>query len=110
MGCCSKKQSYEVANESHVLVEENKRNITVLLTYAEAYPQLVEKLQEIVELVKYLGPTKNKEASKYDNKISEKIGDIKIALNKGGTDCEEKCAGLIHKLKIDVVERINISK
>lgn len=110
MGCCSKKQSYEAANESHKLVEENKKNITVLLTYAEEYPAVVEKIQEIVELVKYMGPTSNKEASKYDNKISEKIGDIKIALNKGGTDCEDKCINLVKKLKIDVVERLAISK
>ena len=110
MGCCTKKQSYEAANESHKLVEENKRNITVLLTYAEEYPALVEKIQEIVDLVKYMGPTTNKDASKYDNKISEKIGDIKIALNKGGTDCEDKCIGLVKKLKIDVVERLAISK
>ena len=110
MGCCTKKQSYEAANESHKLVEENKRNITVLLTYAEEYPAVVEKIQEIVDLVKYMGPTTNRDASKYDNKISEKIGDIKIALNKGGTDCEDKCIGLVKKLKIDVVERLAISK
>ena len=57
-----------------------------------------------------MGPSTNKEATKYDNKISEKIGDIKIALNKGGTDCEDKCISLIKKLKIDVVERLAISK
>lgn len=110
MGCCNKKQSYEAANENHKLVEENKRNITVLLTYAEDYPAVVEKIKEIEELVKYMGPSTNKEAAKYDNKISEKIGDIKIALNKGGTDCEDKCISLIKKLKIDVVERLAISK
>ncbi len=110
MGCCSKKESYEVANESHKLVEENKRNVTVLLTYAEEYPALVEKLQEVVELIKYLGPSSNKDANKYDNKISERIGEIKIALNKNGTDVEEKCLGLIKKLKIDVTERSAISK
>lgn len=110
MGCCSKKQSYETANENHKLVEENKRNITVLLTYAEDYPALVEKIKEIVELVQYMGPTTNKDAIKYDNKISEKIGDIKIAISKGGTECEDKCFGLIKKLKIDVTERLAISK
>lgn len=110
MGCFKKKQGYQIADENHKLVEENKRNITVLLTYAEGKEEIVAKLQELVEMIKYMGPTRNKEAIKFDNKIADKIGELKIALSKNGTDVEEKCAGLVQKLKIDIAERLAISK
>ena len=84
MGLFKKKKTakQQVLNDIS-LIKENSQFIGVLLVYAKEDEQLSKELTALQEKIKYLNPCDNEEILKMDGKIKDKLGDLKIFMNKG---------------------------
>ena len=63
-------------------IEDMTAQVEVLLSLSRDNVELADILAEIKEKIKYFNPTMNKDALDFDKKISNKIGDMKIEINK----------------------------
>ena len=57
-------------------------NVDVLISLARENEEVVDLLEQLQDKVKYFNPTDNKDVLTLDTKISHRIDDLKIAINK----------------------------
>ena len=62
-------------------------------------------LNELKDELLYISPRENKEVSELDQKIKEKIGDLKLILNKYDNLDEEKVEKIISTTMVMIKER-----
>ena len=80
-----KKSEREQLLDNKHEIEDMASSIDVLISIANADEELVGILKECQEKIKYFNPSINKDVLDLDKKISNRIGDLKIDINKGKT-------------------------
>ncbi len=104
-----KKEGYEQFQVSSERCKENINRAELLVTIADD-SEIKEKLEAIVELLKYkVGPTKDEKAFKIDDKIGNKLDDVRILLSKK-EPANEKILVEIKALNALIAERNVYSK
>lgn len=63
-------------------IEDMAASIDVLISIGKDSEELVDILKEVKDKIKYFNPTQNKDALEIDKKIANRIGDLKIDINK----------------------------
>lgn len=103
-----KKTERECLLENKRNIEDMVANIDVLLSLGRDSDELVDILKEIQDKVKYMNPTMNKDALDIDKKINNRLGDLKIEVNKAKTseDFSKPIASALDLRDSLVVERI----
>lgn len=97
--------------KSHQIIKINQNKAESLLAYLDSYPNLKGSINEVIELLKYkVGPTKEKEADKIDNDISNLLDMAIKTLKSDEADIEESTKDILFKIKSDVFERQQFSK
>lgn len=69
---------------------------------------VVAKLKEILDLLQYASPSKNPDVAKFDDKIGNKLDDVKILVSGGKV--EEKILEKINDTRILIVERNSMTE
>lgn len=88
MCCFHKKTEAERNVDDREIIERNAKSVeTLKVLGGETYKA---KLDELQEKLKYLIPSTDKEVIRCDEKISDRLDDIKIALNKSGDAPSQK--------------------
>lgn len=107
--CFSRKGERQKLLDNKQTIADNANQINVLKELASSEPDLVAQLDDIQEILKYLNPTVNEDAVKFDKKIAGLIGDTKIALNKAEKKEDfTKAYDMVKEIKYLVVERKNV--
>ncbi len=96
---------------------ENKRAIEAMtgsletLKVATDNAEILAKIDQVQEKIKYMNPTLDKTAHNFDKKISDAIGDLKIAIMKIKTDEDvAKILNSFKHLEMLVADRVNNSR
>ena len=107
-----KKNETEKILENKNFVQDMTSSIDVLLSLGKDSEDLTTILNELQDKVKYFNPSMNEDVLALDKKISNKLGDLKIEINKARTKGEYANAiSLANEIKDDlVVERESKSK
>lgn len=106
-----RKTTYETMERSHQLIKINQNKAESLLAYLDLYPNLKDFINEVIELLKYkVGPTKEKEADKIDDDISNLLDKATKILKSDEANIEESVKDILFKIKSDVFERQKFSK
>ena len=77
-----RKSEREKLLENKHFVEDMASSVDVLVSLASANAELVDILKQVQEKVKYFNPSMNKDVLDLDKKINNKLGDLKIDINK----------------------------
>lgn len=101
-----KKASFTKINQSKETVEDNAKQCEGLaeLYAKEISEETAEELKKMTVTLRYLSPSENEEVNKCDKKISDKLGDLKIALTKNKVN-EEDVKDVIEGIKALLNER-----
>lgn len=107
MGLFGKRKTAKVQIEADIeLIEENARAVDVLMVYSKSDAATLEKLTALKDDIKYLSPSCEAEVKAYDKKIADKLGDLKLALNKARQrDMFEQSKQLIEEIELVIAER-----
>lgn len=101
-----KNASFTKINQSKETVEDNAKQCEGLaeLYAKEISEETAEELKKMTVTLRYLSPSDNEEVNKCDKKISDKLGDLKIALTKNKVN-EEDVKDVIEGIKALLNER-----
>jgi nucleoside-triphosphatase THEP1 len=108
---------FKKRKENDAALKENKRAIEAMtgsletLKVATDNAEVLAKIEQVQEKIKYMNPTLNKAAHNFDKKIVDSIGDLKIAIMKIKT--EEDVAKILNSFKhleMLVADRLNNSR
>lgn len=103
MCCFHKKTEAERNVDDREIIDRNAKSVeTLKVLGGETYKA---KLGELQEKLKYLIPSTNKDVIRCDEKISDKLDDIKIALNKSGDAQSQKVDDCLQSVYITIAER-----
>lgn len=98
-----RKKAAQKRGEARELVETNCAATEALLVLAGDNEELVKQLTELREQLKYLVPTEDTPA--YDNKIKNKIGDLRIELTKSEGAESARVQKIIKEIKLLLADR-----
>lgn len=76
-----KNKREEILKNKH-FAEGLAANVDVLISIARENDDIVDLLKQLQDKVKYFNPTDNKDVLALDNKIANRIDDLKITINK----------------------------
>lgn len=102
---CKKKRKSECVKEDREQIEANYKAIDVLAVLAKEDEALLASLEELQESLRYLIASSDGKVKKYDEKIGELLGDLKILLAKRGTDNKKETESLLSSLRLCIAER-----
>lgn len=77
-----KKTERESLLENKHKIEDMASSIDVLISLSKDNDELTNILKDAQDKIKYFNPTQNKEALDFDKKITNRLGDLKIEINK----------------------------
>ena len=100
-----KKKPADKTKENRELIETNAKAVEALVVLAGENTELVARLKELQEQLKYLIPTDNPKVIDCDKTIKNKIGDLRIALTKSEGETSNKAEDLIQDIKLAVADR-----
>ena len=104
MGLFKKKNSQNNAKDRE-LISQNERAMDALLILAEKDENLVEKLKEVKEKIKYLVPSHEDKIYDFDVKIKRHIEDIRIALVKSDGETNKKVEIALSDIRLNIADR-----
>lgn len=107
-----KKNETQKILENKNAIADMADSVDVLISLARENEELVETLKTMQDQIKYFNPSMNEDVLALDKKISNKLGDLKIELNKAKQKGEyEKASELVSEIAdVLVVERASKSK
>lgn len=105
MGLFGKKKLSEKTRNDRKLIEDNYKEIGVLIVLAKENAQLLSDLKTLQEELQYLVASADAEIAKRDEKIGDRLGDLKIILTKKGADQTKEIAGLLSSVRLLIAER-----
>lgn len=91
--------------EDRDLIAANAASVEALLVLAENNAELISELKELQEKIKYLMPSVKDDVFELDKKITNLIGDLKIALTKTDGEEDKKTENLIKQIKLTIADR-----
>lgn len=91
--------------EDRDLIAANAASVEALLVLAENNAELIAELKELQEKIKYLMPSVKDDVFELDKKITNLIGDLKIALTKTDGEEDKKTENLIKQIKLTIADR-----
>lgn len=108
MGFCFGRRSDRVSErikEDQATIDYNCRSTDVLIAQASGNKDLVTRLEEMKEVLKYLTASDLDRVFECDKKIGNRIGDLKIALTKSSGEPSQKIDDIISDIGVAVAER-----
>ena len=90
------------------IIKDNAGVFEQLVVLAEGNDELVSNLRSMQDKIKYLNPSKDADAIKIDNKISNEIGDLKILFSKKELN-DEKVSKHLTEIKLLIAQRSNLA-
>ena len=84
-------------------VENMVANVESILVYANGNDELCHRLVELKDNIRFFNPTTNQKVHLVDNKIANKLDDLKIVVAKDNT--QETCFRLLEEVEAFVVQR-----
>ena len=99
-----KKKIGEIYTEDRkcVLLSAQEIDVLMVLDKKNFYKA---KFEEMKDQLLYLSPRDNKEVYEIDKKIKDKIGDLKLVLNKSDEDENESVISIIDNIFVMISER-----
>lgn len=91
--------------EDRDLIAANAASVEALLVLAENNAELIAELKELQEKIKYLMPSVKDDVFELDKKITNLIGDLRIALTKTDGEEDKKTENLIKQIKLTIADR-----
>ena len=91
-----------IEDRKTLLIAAQEVDVLLLLDKDKKFERSLNELKD--ELL-YISPRENKEVSELDQKIKEKIGDLKLILNKYDNLDEEKVEKIISTTMVMIKER-----
>ncbi len=104
MGLFKKKNSQNNTKDRE-LISQNEKAIDALLILAEKDENLVEKLKELKEKIKYLVPSPDDKIYDFDVKIKRHIEDMRIALVKSDGETSKKVENALADIRLNIADR-----
>lgn len=101
----SKKTTSEKVGSNRELISENERSIDALILLAGDNEEIVNKLKEVKEKIKYLIPSDNPKVAEYDTKIKNFIEDMRIALVKAEGEFDKKVKSILMQIELAIADR-----
>lgn len=107
-----KKNETQQILENKNAIADMADSVDVLISLAKENSDLVSALTDMQDKIKYFNPSMSDDVLALDKKISNKLGDLKIELNKAKQKGEyEKASELVSEIADNlVVERASKSK
>ena len=99
-----KKKIGEIYTEDRKCVLLSAQEIDVLMVL-DKKNYYKAKFEEMKDQLLYLSPRDNKEVYEIDKKIKDKIGDLKLVLNKSDEDENESVLSIIDNIFVMISER-----
>ena len=84
-------------------IEKMVANVESILVYANGNDTLCNRLVEVKENIRFFNPTKNEQVLLVDNKIANKLDDLKILVAKDNT--QETCFRVLEEIEAYIVQR-----
>ena len=84
-------------------IEKMVANVESILVYANGNDTLCNRLVEVKENIRFFNPTKNEKVLLVDNKIANKLDDLKILDAKDNT--QETCFRVLEEIEAYIVQR-----
>lgn len=84
-------------------IEKMVANVESILVYANGNETLCNRLVEVKENIRFFNPTKNEKVLLVDNKIANKLDDLKILVAKDNT--QETCFRVLEEIEAYIVQR-----
>lgn len=100
-----KKKVAEKVKIDRELVDENSKSINALVVLAKDNSEIVSKLKDLQEKLKYLIPSDKSTVTDYDKVIKNKIGDLKIILTKSDGEVTKKATNILTEIELAVADR-----
>ncbi len=91
--------------EDRDLIAANAASVEALLVLAENNAELISELKELQEKIKYLMPSVKDDVFELDKKITNLIGDLRIALTKTDGEEDKKTENLVKQIKLTIADR-----
>lgn len=100
-----RKKASDKVKDDRELIEFNAKSMDSLIVLAKDNQELISRLRDLKEAVKYLIPSDNSKVVDYDKTIKNKIGDLRIALTKSNGENSKKIDEAIGDLKLSIADR-----
>ncbi len=84
-------------------IENMVANVESIIVYANGNDELCRRLVEVKDNIRFFNPTTNDRVLLVDNKLSNKLDDLKIATAKDNT--QETCLRLLEEIEAYIVQR-----
>jgi len=84
-------------------IENMVANVESIIVYANGNDQLCRRLVEVKDNIKFFNPTTNQRVLLVDNKIANKLDDLKIVVAKDNT--QETCFRMLEEVEAYIVQR-----
>ena len=85
-----------------ILLASQEIDVLIVLDENKFY---LDKLKELQDVLKFLSPRENQEVYEMDLKIKDKIGDLKLMLNKDNDIKDESVDKIISNIFVMIQER-----
>ncbi len=84
-------------------IENMVANVESILVYANGNDTLCNRLVEVKDNIRFFNPTTNSKVLLIDNKIANKLDDLKIMVAKDNT--QETCFRVLEEIEAYIVQR-----
>lgn len=84
-------------------IENMVANVESIIVYANGNDELCRRLVEVKDNIRFFNPTTNERVLLVDNKIANKLDDLKIVVAKDNT--QETCFRLLEEVEAYIVQR-----
>ena len=84
-------------------IENMVANVESILVYANGNDTLCNRLVEVKDNIRFFNPTTNSKVLLVDNKIANKLDDLKIMVAKDNT--QETCFRVLEEIEAYIVQR-----
>ncbi len=101
----NRKKAANVAQEDRELIAQNAKSVDALVVLAQGNTELVGKLQEMQEMLKYLMGSTEPKIMDFDKKIQSRLGDLRIALTKSDGETTKGVEEIFTDIKLIVADR-----
>ena len=84
-------------------IENMVANVESIIVYANGNDELCRRLVEVKDNIRFFNPTTNERVLLVDNKIANKLDDLKIVVAKDNT--QETCFRILEEVEAYIVQR-----
>lgn len=100
-----RKKIVDQVKEDRDLIESNSKFIDALLVLAKENAAIINELKELQEKLKYLIPSDKAKVMDYDKSIKNKLGDLRIILNKSDGESTKKATNILTDIQLALADR-----